>query len=99
MATGIDVKNEVRSSFDRATQLLNSGDVLMAESICRETLHRYPEDCNLLCLLGLVLNRQQRPSEAETALRTVVEKFPEFAKAHEELGSAFAFRVVKESTR
>ena len=81
-------KNEIKAAFERASTLLNAGDIGRAEDVCRAALQNSPEDGNLLCLLGAALVRQRRPGEAETALRPVVTRFPEFAKAHEELGNA-----------
>ena len=87
MATS-DAERGVRIEFERAISALGEGDLETSESICRAALGRFPDEGNLLCLLGTVLVRRRRPAEAEAVLRPVVAQYPEFAKAHEELGNA-----------
>jgi tetratricopeptide (TPR) repeat protein len=60
----------------------------MAEAACREALQRFPGENNISCLLGAILVRLRKPGEAESLLRGVTERVPEFAKAHEELANA-----------
>lgn len=88
MTSNVDPNITVKAAFERASAMLHAGDMQMAEAICRDGLRRFPDDGNLLCLLGGVLIRQHRPVEAENPLRNVIERFPDFAKAHEELGNA-----------
>ncbi|MDH3546453.1 MAG: tetratricopeptide repeat protein, partial [Gammaproteobacteria bacterium] len=88
MTSHVDPNITVKAAFERASAMLHAGDMQMAEAICRDGLRRFPDDGNLLCLLGGVLIRQHRPVEAENPLRNVIERFPDFAKAHEELGNA-----------
>ena len=90
-------KNEIKAAFERASALLNAGNIAGAEEICRSALKKSPDDGNLLCLLGAALVRRNRADEAELALRTVVSRFPEFAKAHEELGNALMIQDKNEA--
>ena len=58
----------------------------MAEQLCRDALTQFPDEPNLLSLLGAALNRQCRGREAEPLLRRALEEEPGYAKGHEELG-------------
>ncbi len=80
--------DQVKTAFVKATELIQAGDLPMAEAVCRESLQRYPDENNLSCLLGAVLIRLRRPGEAEEILRRVTERVPGFAKAHDELANA-----------
>lgn len=77
---------QVKSSFERGLAFLNAGDALMAEQMARNALNQFPDDGNLLCLLGMALTRQRRPVDAEQPLRRAVSLYPDFPHAHEELG-------------
>ena len=78
----------VKASFERAYGFLKSGDAKMAEQLCRTALEEFPLDGNLRCLFGITLMRQGKHKKAERQLRRVTQQYPEFAKAHEELGNA-----------
>ena len=56
--------------------------------MCRSALQRFPGENNIACLLGAVLVRQRRPQEAESLLREITLRVPEFAKAHDELANS-----------
>ncbi len=78
----------IKSAFAQETALIQAGDLQMAEAICRESLQKFPGENNFSCLLGAVLIRLRRPEEAETLLRGVTERVPDFTKAHDELANA-----------
>lgn len=78
----------IRATVERAVRIAQAGDTRRAESICRDALHSYPDDGNLLCLLGALLVRQRHPKDAESYLRRAVELYPDSSQAHEELGNA-----------
>ncbi len=75
----------IKASFERAMAFLKAGDAGMAEDVCRGSLKDFPADGNLRCLLGAALNKQRKFEESEAELRAVVNQFPEFSKAHQEL--------------
>jgi tetratricopeptide (TPR) repeat protein len=81
-------KNEIKAAFERVSARMSTGNFTDAENLCRDALAKFPDDGNLLCLLGAALVRQSRPDEAEAILRAVASRFPDFAKVHEELGNA-----------
>ncbi len=82
-----DALSARKSSFERGLGFLTAGDARMAGQIARNALEQFPDDGNLLCLLGAALVRQRRPADAETPLRRAVSLYPDFARAHEELGT------------
>lgn len=81
--------DSARTSFERATTYLRSGDANTSENICRNALEQYPRDVNLLCLLGATLIKQQKASDAEQPLKLAVSLIPDYAAAHEGLAEAY----------
>jgi tetratricopeptide (TPR) repeat protein len=81
--------NSARSSFERATTYLKSGDATTSENICRGALEQYPRDANLLCLLGATLIKQQKAGDAEEPLKLAARLIPNFAAAHEGLAEVY----------
>ena len=77
-----------KAVFDEALELVNAGDPVAAERVCRDAVERNPKDVNMLGLLGAVLVKMRRLSEAEQVLRRTVRLAPTFAKPHEDLGFA-----------
>jgi tetratricopeptide (TPR) repeat protein len=75
-----------KTIFDRAIALIQSGDLVAAETRCRAALKRYPRDVNMQALLGALFIKLERPEEAERLLREVIAAAPTFAKPHEDLG-------------
>jgi tetratricopeptide (TPR) repeat protein len=84
-----------KASFDRAMALLRAGDTRSAAQICLAALEDFPDDPNLLSLLGAAYRKQQRFADAETVLRRVIERVPGYAKAHEELGRCCSWPGVR----
>ena len=83
-----DSLNQIKSAFRRGMSSLGAGDAAAAERHAREALAAFPDDGNLLCLLGAALVRQRRPADAERPLRRAVNRYPRFVRAHDELGGA-----------
>jgi len=75
-----------RAAFERAVSFLRAGDGVMAEQLCRDALASFPDEPNLLSVLGAALNTQGRGHEAEPLLRRALAEEPGYAKGHEELG-------------
>ena len=61
------------------------GDEAIARA--RQELSRYPDDVNILGLLGAALGDQKRFQEAEEILLRVIDLTPTFAKPYEDLGT------------
>ena len=80
--------DSAKASFDRAMTFMRAGDSGMAERICRSALNEFPQDANLLCLLGASLLQQRKPRDAEHTLSRAVRLFSNFARAHETLAEA-----------
>lgn len=68
--------------FQRATTLLQNGDVESAEKMCRSALLEFPQDPNLMCLSGRALIMLCKYAEAEEQLNTAITMFPEFSRSH-----------------
>ena len=77
-----------KALFDEALELINAGDPVAAEKLCREAVERNPKDVNMSGLLGAVLIKRRRLEEAEQVLKRTIALAPTFAKAHEDLGYA-----------
>ena len=75
-----------KALFDEALELINAGDPVAAEKLCREAVERNPKDVNMSGLLGAVLIKRRRLDEAEQVLKQTIALAPTFAKAHEDLG-------------
>lgn len=75
-----------RRLFDDILAQLQSRQTEQAIASCRELLTRYPDDINILGLLGAALGDLRRFDEAEKTLNRVIELAPTFAKPCEDLG-------------
>ena len=75
-----------KAVFDQAIGLIDAGELGAAEERCRAALERYPRDVNMRALLGALLVKMERSTEAEATLREVIAAAPTFAKPHEDLG-------------
>ncbi|MCP5129834.1 MAG: sulfotransferase [Pseudomonadales bacterium] len=76
-----------RSVFDEILALLQGGRHAEAIANCRQALSRYPDDVNILGLLGAALGDKGQFSEAEEILLRVIDLTPTFAKPYEDLGT------------
>ena len=76
-----------RSLFNDILELLQARQPEQALSRCREALAGYPEDVNILGLLGATLGDQGQFEEAEQVLNQVIDLAPTFAKPYEDLGT------------
>ena len=76
-----------RSLFNDILALLQERKTEQALASCRETLSRYPDDINILGLLGATLGDQGKFEEAENILGKVIDLAPTFAKPYEDLGN------------
>ncbi len=76
-----------RSVFDDILGLLQQRRADEAIANCRQALDRYPDDVNILGLLGAALGDQGKYAEAEEILLRVIDLTPTFAKPYEDLGT------------
>ncbi len=75
-----------KAIFEQTIALINSGDLVAAETRCRSALDDYPRDVNMQALLGALLIKLDRAAEAESKLLQVIAEAPTFAKPQEDLG-------------
>lgn len=76
-----------RSVFEEILGLLQTRKTGEAIGRCRQELARYPEDVNILGLLGAALGDSGQFREAEETLLRVIDLTPTFAKPYEDLGT------------
>ncbi|MEZ5503566.1 MAG: sulfotransferase [Halioglobus sp.] len=76
-----------RRLFDEILALLQARQHAQAIRQCHEILARYPDDINILGLLGAALGNLDHFDEAEHVLNRVIDLAPTFAKPYEDLGS------------
>lgn len=75
-----------KSVFAEVLELISSGQLATAETICNSTISQFPNDPNITGLLGALLVKMKKYDEAEKHLKRTVELAPTFAKPHEDLG-------------
>lgn len=82
---GFDTKQE----FRRACQYHQSGDLKRAETICREILTVYPDDPNVLNLLGLIAHQLGENDMAANLMSRAIRNDPESPFLYNNLGAVF----------
>jgi tetratricopeptide (TPR) repeat protein len=75
-----------KSTLFEAIELINSGQIAQAESLCRAAVDRNGEDVNMTALLGATLLKARKLAEAEKYLRISTQLAPNFAKPWSDLG-------------
>ena len=85
-----------RSVFDNILGLLQQRRAEEAIARCRQALGSYPEDVNILGLLGAALGDRGQFDEAEEILLRVIDLTPTFAKPYEDLGTLLLQRGLAE---
>jgi len=82
-------KGESRGVVNDIFRLINSGQVELAKTRCRSYLDNYPDDINVLGLLGAILLKLGRPDDAKPILEKTIGLEPAFAKPYEDLGMLY----------
>lgn len=75
-----------KSIFAEVLELISTGQLAAAERICKSTISQFPNDPNIIGLLGALLVKMKKYEEAEKHLKRTIELAPTFAKPHEDLG-------------
>ena len=78
--------DEAQRAFEDIFSLINSGQFEHAEKQCKSYLEENPDDVNVLGLLGVVLLRIGKITDAKPILEKTIRLEPNFAKPHEDLG-------------
>ena len=78
--------NEIRTAINDVFRLINSGQTEQAESACRAHLEDRPDDVNIIGLLGAILLKLGKLTDAKVLLERAIEIEPAFAKPYEDLG-------------
>ncbi len=75
-----------KSTLFEAVELINSGRIEQAETLCRAAVSRNGDDVNMTALLGATLLKARKLAEAEKYLRHSIQLAPNFAKPWGDLG-------------
>jgi tetratricopeptide (TPR) repeat protein len=75
-----------RAVFEDIIELINSGKIGQAIELGETTLATFPDDVNILGLLGAIHLKQNHHGKAEDILRKTIELAPSFGKPQEDLG-------------
>lgn len=94
-----------KSTLFEAVELINSGRIAEAETLCRAAVARNGDDVNMTALLGATLLKARKLAEAEKYLRHSIHLAPNFAKPWSDLGLLLlqsrraeeAFRVLQQA--
>ena len=81
--------SKARRRIEDIFSLINSGQFEHAETRCKSYLERDPDDINVLGLLGVVLLRLGKTTDAKPILKRAIQIEPNFAKPHEDLGMLY----------
>ena len=84
-----DIQVSVKEAYGNAVSLLESGNYELAEKQLAEILKNYPNDPNALRLSGLSSIDQGKPEISLIPLQKAIKVAPDFAQAHEDLGTAW----------
>ena len=82
----------VRKTLGEIVNLVRADRVDAAEGLCRRALAENSDDVSLLGMLGAILLKKGAWDEAERTLLATIEREPEFAKPHEDLGVLYLAR-------
>lgn len=78
--------DKAQRAFEDIFSLINTGQFEHAEKRCKSHLEGSPDDINVLGLLGAVLLRIGKITDAKPILEKTIRLEPKFAKPHEDLG-------------
>lgn len=81
----IQSEASAQQTFNEAVAKLKLGEFENADSILNTALEKFPNDPNLLRLVGMSMSKQNRFEEAEKKFTHVIRLLPELALAHENL--------------
>ena len=84
-----DIQVSVKEAYGNAVSLLESGNYELAEKQLAEILQNYPNDPNALRLSGISSIEQGKPEIALIPLKKAIKIAPDFAQAHEDLGTVW----------
>ena len=84
--------NGERQAINDIFRLINSGQIEHAEERCRAYIEKSPDDINVLGLLGAVLLKLGRVTDAKPILERTIQLEPAFAKPYEDLGMLYLHR-------
>ncbi|MFW9945041.1 MAG: hypothetical protein ACFFB7_08590, partial [Candidatus Sifarchaeia archaeon] len=88
------MKKSIREVREKASNLLEADKAEEAEKTLLDAMQDYPDDLDLLSMLGIIQSRLHKEEEAELTFRSVLERDP----CHEEAACALG-RILDNSLR
>ncbi|MFZ5908185.1 MAG: tetratricopeptide repeat protein [Nitrospirota bacterium] len=77
----------IHKSLDLVVRYFQSGNLLMAEKICRKVLNKRPGNAEALHFLGIICYRKGQYDSAIALIKKALEISPDFADAYNNLGN------------
>lgn len=90
MSKGNDKEVSIKQAYENAANLLESGEIELAEYQLSEILKKYPEEPNALRLSGLSSLQQGKPNAAIIPFKKALQVAPDFYQVYENLSQAWA---------
>jgi len=90
MSKGNDKEVSIKQAYENAANLLESGEIELAEYQLSEILKKYPEEPNALRLSGLSSLQQGNPNAAIIPFKKALKVAPDFYQVYENLSQAWA---------
>ena len=90
MTKGNNSEVSIKQAYENAANLLESGDIALAEQQLSEILKKFPNDPNALRLSGLSSLKQGKANIAIIPLKKAIEVAPDFYEVYENLSQAWA---------
>jgi len=89
MSKGDNQEVSIKQAYENAANLLESGEINLAEQQLSEILKKFPKEPNALRLSGLSSLQQGKPSVAIIPLQRALEVAPDFYQVYENLSQAW----------
>ena len=90
MSKGNNKEVSIKQAYENAANLLESGEIELAEYQLSEILKKYPEEPNALRLSGLSSLQQGNPNAAIIPFKKALKVAPDFYQVYENLSQAWA---------
>tara|TARA_B100000900_G_scaffold415636_1_gene446364 strand:+ start:460 stop:2454 length:1995 start_codon:yes stop_codon:yes gene_type:complete len=89
MSKGNNQEVSIKQAYENAANLLENGEINLAEQQLSEILKKFPKDPNALRLSGLSSLQQGKPNAAIIPLKRALEVAPDFYQVYENLSQAW----------
>ena len=90
MSKGNNQEVSIKQAYENAANLLETGEIELAEQQLSEILNKFPEEPNALRLSGLSSLQQGKPEIAIIPFKKALQVAPDFYEVYENLSQAWA---------